>query len=497
MPALVLFLPWLIGIAIAALTLFLILPWWARRTPNDIDDVIVGVVQRPAFIILVFLALQKLTAASTLADPWRTVVLRGCHLVLIAAITWGIWQLVRSTILYYGHELAKRSESNFDDVLVPVLDVLAPMIIIVTGAVLMLRLLGVDISTVVLTAGGAALIVGLALRDTLGNILGGIWLLIDTPFRFGDLVVWDNVVCQIKRIGLRVTTLYNTEDHSDIFVPNTSLAANKLTNLTRPSPDLRMPIDVVLANPALLEEAKSVLYYLADANPYILGDLPKKLVAMKHALAEADPRSELARELKWGLSALRREYAVDRLLAKMDLVLLRLLETIRQMEKGGLSRTELATLNQQVDALDASDEPLKAAVRRWAAARTRDPHLRAYPADREMLLKDAEKRILTYEQRLAHLRQHLKRPTLYEAQRLDDVVSAFRAWLPVGFKHVTPAWKHPLIAITQTVPAFVALRLFIYVDDIQLEGFVRRLRVTNHLKEQAMEQLQKLCAAKS
>ncbi len=40
---------------------------------------------------------------------------------------------------------------------------LAPVVIVGTGAILMLRMIGADLSTVVLTTGASALIVGLAL----------------------------------------------------------------------------------------------------------------------------------------------------------------------------------------------------------------------------------------------------------------------------------------------------------------------------------------------
>ena len=494
MPDLHLVVAWLGAIGGAYVLLFWVAAWWARRTPNDIDDVVVGVLQRPVLLGLCLWAAISLVGHSDLPPTVRATVQQAAHLLLIAVVTWGVWRLVRDTVLYYGRELARRTESSFDDVLVPVLDVLAPVVIVGTGAILMLRLLGADVSTVMLTAGGAAVVVGLALKDTLGNILGGLTLLVDTPFRFGDLVVLDGVVCQIVHIGLRVTTLYNTEEHADIYLPNSSLAAAKLINITRPSPDLRVPIDLTVGAGIRLEEARAALQELADANPYVLGQVPRKLEAMRRALGRLDPKSAQARELRWGLAALRREREVDRHLAAIGRLLGEMLATIRAAERKGLSGQEVAAIREELARLDSYDDRLQAAMRRWAQARTRDPHLVPYPEDRLRLLQDVEGRLQAYEGRLGHLRRHLKTPDLYTAQRLDDLVVGFRDWLPRMFKLVTPAWKCPFVGVVQTGPGGASLRLYVYVDDIHLERFVRRLRVVTALRDEATARLPELAA---
>lgn len=483
MPNMSLILSWLGAVVGAGILLFGLLAWWARRTPNDIDDVLVGVLQWPVVLLLALTAAVNLTHHSALTDAAKATMGTVLNLLRIGVTTWGVWRLVRDTVLYYGRQLARRSESSFDDVLLPVLDVLAPVVVGGVGAILALRLLGADVSTVVLTTGGAALIVGLALRDTLGNILGGLTLLIDTPFRFGDLIIWDGVVCQIRRIGLRVTTLYNTEEHCDVYVPNSVLAAAKITNLTRPSPDLRVTLEVVVPDEVPLGQAEALLREVADANPYILGDLSAKLEAMRRALAECDPKSLRGRELRWGMSALRRERQLDLRQAGMMALLDRLLVVIRGAEKGGLSSGEKAAIARELDVLDAYDERLKAAMRAWARTRARDPQLHRFPADRARLVEDAESRIRSLARHTDDLRQHLTNPDLYETQRLDDRVAAFREWLSLSFKPVTPAWKFPLVALRRASTAGRLLHLSMYVDDIHLEGFLRRPRAVTAVSE--------------
>ena len=160
-------LAWLGAIVGTYVILFWIAAWWARRTPNDIDDVIVGVVQWPAVLALSLWAAIDLSGRSELPDGVVEVVRRGAGIALIGVVTWCVWRLVRDTVLYYGRRLARRTEANFDDVLFPVLDVLAPVVIIVTSAVLMLRLLGADFSTVVVTASPPTAAISTALASSM------------------------------------------------------------------------------------------------------------------------------------------------------------------------------------------------------------------------------------------------------------------------------------------------------------------------------------------
>lgn len=472
---------WLAGIAGAYVLLFWVAAWCVRRTPYDVDDVVVGVLQWPAVLGLTLWAAIDLCGRSELPAGVQGAIRTAAGVLLVAVGTWTFWRLVRDTVLYYGGRLARRTEANFDDVLFPVLDVMAPVVIVVTGAVLMLRLLGADLSTIVVTAGGAALFVGLSLGDTLKNILGGLMLLIDTPFRFGDLIVVDGAVCQIRQIGLRVTTLYNTESHADVFLPNSTLATIKLTNLTRPSPDLRVRIELPIADASRIARGRDLVLALAQANPYVLGNTLSKVEAMKRALADAEPGSARARELEWGIMALGREHELDGYLAEVGQSLAAVLDGVRQAERSGLSREELRYLRAELDAMSAYPDKLVQAMRAWAQARAADPQLEAYPEDRARLLSDAEARLAALDRRLMDLRKQMQSPDLYQAQRLDDLVVELKEWLPRSFKQITPTWKHPLVQAAHVNLKGITLQLFIYIDDIHLEGFTRQTRVMDDL----------------
>ena len=70
----------------------------------------------------------------------------------------------------------------WDNVLIPLLEGVIPVLIFLTGIALILQCsFGVDLTGVWVTLGGASLIVGLATKDILANFFSGLGLLVYTP----------------------------------------------------------------------------------------------------------------------------------------------------------------------------------------------------------------------------------------------------------------------------------------------------------------------------
>jgi MscS family membrane protein len=217
-------------------------------------------------------------------------------------------------LLSYWKERAEESETVVDDILLPFVNIIAPIIIFVIGGLISLQVLGFNILSLTVIISAGSFILALALQAPLTNIFSGISLIMDTPFALGDIIILsDNTICQVVQIGLRVTELYNMANHSTIFVPNSKMAGETLGNITRPTPDLKAWIIIgIEQTPEALKRAPDLLLEIARANPYILGDGKSNLEAMnvrkeyidKRIASGADTpeycRRELS-EIEWGM----------------------------------------------------------------------------------------------------------------------------------------------------------------------------------------------------
>jgi small conductance mechanosensitive channel len=87
----------------------------------------------------------------------------------------------------------------------------------------------------ILTFGGlASLAIGLAFQDVLRNVLAGIWLLLERPFRIGDLIalVGVDIGGVVQTITLRTTAL-RTADGRLAVIPNLTVFSGVVVNSSR------------------------------------------------------------------------------------------------------------------------------------------------------------------------------------------------------------------------------------------------------------------------
>ena len=97
------------------------------------------------------------------------------------------------------------------------------MILIIAGA------LGINTSSVVALASVLSAAFALAAQGALGNLFGGMLLLITKPFLVGDYVIAGGVEGTVLEIGL-LSTRMNTLDNKRVSVPNGSISAATITN---------------------------------------------------------------------------------------------------------------------------------------------------------------------------------------------------------------------------------------------------------------------------
>lgn len=123
--------------------------------------------------------------------------------------------------------------------------------------------IGVPSSALLAVFGSAGLAVGLALKDTLGNIASGVMLLMLHPLKIGEFVDTPNYAGTVQEIGLFSTTLKNLEGLY-IYVPNGQVWNNRLQNFARHT-ERKLMIDIGVGYDTDLDKAREILLgVLAD-----------------------------------------------------------------------------------------------------------------------------------------------------------------------------------------------------------------------------------------
>ena len=125
---------------------------------------------------------------------------------------------------------------------------------------------GVNIAVLLTAAGVTTVAIGLAFQDILRNVLAGIWLLLERPFRLGDNITVLDQSGIVQTITLRTTTL-KTADGRLAVVPNLTAFTNPVLNastfqLRRFSVGLRLADDADLE--AVMGSARGALEHTPE-----------------------------------------------------------------------------------------------------------------------------------------------------------------------------------------------------------------------------------------
>jgi small conductance mechanosensitive channel len=142
--------------------------------------------------------------------------------------------------------------------------------IFIICVIMILNVFGVNTTSLLAVLGAAGIAVGLALKDTLGNIAAGIILLIMGSFRKGEFIEFDSFMGTVKEINL-FTTILQTPDGIYISAPNSSIWGVPLKNYTR-NGKRRMELSIGIAYSDSVDAAFQVMQNVIAAETRFLQD---------------------------------------------------------------------------------------------------------------------------------------------------------------------------------------------------------------------------------
>lgn len=124
-------------------------------------------------------------------------------------------------------------------------------------------------------AAAATIALGFAAQDVLGNLVSGVFIVVDPKFRVGDWIQWNDREGIIEDIGFRVTRIH-TFDNELVTVPNSELTSNVVVNPVAKS-RLRLSVTFGIGYDEDVDEARDIIVGVADDHPEIL-DRPRARV---------------------------------------------------------------------------------------------------------------------------------------------------------------------------------------------------------------------------
>jgi small-conductance mechanosensitive channel len=247
-----------------------VLRMFILRARSSTVGEVVDKLRRPLFMFILLVGLAR-SFAILPRNGFTEFVTKS--LLAIAVTVFGLYVAYRAldgVLVYYQRELAPRTATKVDDVLVPAFRKVGLVIVYIVGIVITLRRLGWDPTLVFAGAGIAGLVIAFAAQDTFSNLFSGVFLMLDRPFVEGDDIMLESGdTARVVSIGLRTTRLHNYATYEDIIVPNNQLATRRIVNHTSPDPRYRLRIELGVAYGTDPAKVERVLLAVAHAHPRV------------------------------------------------------------------------------------------------------------------------------------------------------------------------------------------------------------------------------------
>lgn len=192
-------------------------------------------------------------------DLWTSDIVRaGLRALLIVAVGLLVTRLVNNRLklwsLHAQHRLIVRR--------------LSTGAILVISVVWAVSALGLEIGVVLGTAGVLTVAVGFAAQTSFSNLISGIFLMAEQPFRVGDVIKVGDTAGEVMSIDLLSVKLC-TSDNLQVRIPNETMLKANVVNQTR-FLLRRHDFKLAVAYQDDLARVRQLLLGLADDNPMCL-----------------------------------------------------------------------------------------------------------------------------------------------------------------------------------------------------------------------------------
>lgn len=146
------------------------------------------------------------------------------------------------------------------------------VIIILTAA----NVIGIPLTSIITIFASAGVAISLGMQGALGNLVGGVILLILKPIKSGEFVKIGDHIGFVKAIGAFYTEI-KTKDGTLISLPNSALTNTAITNYTRE--DLhRVQVEFMVSYDSDIDTVFKVLKEMALKSDLVHSDPPPKVV---------------------------------------------------------------------------------------------------------------------------------------------------------------------------------------------------------------------------
>ena len=232
-------------------------------------NVFIDLIDSPIFYLVFLLGLNFAVRLLELSESMEFMLVAGSFSLMI--MIFSVFTLKVTKILL---GMAAENPNAFKIIqpqTLPLFSNLALVIVIAGGFYFVFASWNVNMSALLASAGIVGLAVGMAAKDTLSDVIAGVLILTDSPYKVGDIVILeDGTRGRITHIGIRSTRLLTVENF-DVTLPNSKIGNGKIVNeSSNPAPSRMIAVDINLPYGLNMQEVREALLEISKECNYVL-----------------------------------------------------------------------------------------------------------------------------------------------------------------------------------------------------------------------------------
>lgn len=175
-------------------------------------------------------------------------------------------------ITVVSRKIVGKASKKLDKTLTKTLVYVAAVMLRCVVVICLVGYLGIDTTGLSALVASLGVCVGLAVNGALGNIAGGILILITRPFKVDDHVEIAGISGIVEDILLTLTKI-RTWDNKTVYIPNSTVSSSSIVNHSEKKlrrVDIKFPISYSMD----YKKAEKTVLDVLSSHPLILGDPP-------------------------------------------------------------------------------------------------------------------------------------------------------------------------------------------------------------------------------
>ncbi|MBA3827674.1 MAG: mechanosensitive ion channel [Taibaiella sp.] len=143
------------------------------------------------------------------------------------------------------------------------------LILIVIGFLIAIAASGLPLDKITIVLGALGVGIGLGLQSIVNNLVSGVILIFEQPFRIGDYIELGDKRGRVLDIGIRSSKLVMDEG-AELIMPNGDLLSGRVINWTLRNDNVRLELPLSVEQGHTFDEIKQIVISVLNKNEHIL-----------------------------------------------------------------------------------------------------------------------------------------------------------------------------------------------------------------------------------